>query len=474
MSTETLSLRPPRTMNWRAALTTITLAVTILLLGAGFWLASMLFFGSGWAGVLLTFAVVAVLTLLVLGLVAYTLRQWQNTAETSYRNVLWYVFQVYLWPRSWSLAVEGGELKGLEQNKNLFESFGGPGWLFIYPGHIVVFHKLGKITRMADNGWVKLKSGERIKAILPLGPQRNVFSIERLLTRDRIHLGLEMNYIVEIEKAPDTFKRLKAAREEARSDYVRLQSKGASLAEINPAIEKYQEASQALSNLAQDKILGEGKDSFYESVLKTVAIQASKVKEALKTSIEMQLRDIVMTQTSDEMVLLAAGGTTNLVDNVSLRRIEQVEDSVQKQEAKKALKRGLVLKKVDITNIEYPDDIKPKINEEVGAVIDARIQRIGSRTKVEGARADATAQVARAKAEKEAAVFKAAARHIMSQEKTQQYKNLIAALQRSGLPQSIIGDVLVNMTSSDVVEFKLNQILELTNQYIQEKSPLDS
>lgn len=501
MSTEALSLRPPRRITLRSALSVITLIVVILVFGVGFWLASSFFSGLDWIWVLLALAAFVALILFVLGVVAYTLRQWQNSAEISYWDVLRYVFRIYLWPGSWSLAVEGGELKGSEHNRKLFEAFGGPGWLFIYPGHVVVFHKLGKITRMAGNGWFELKSGERIKAILPITPHRNVITVERLLTRDRIHLGLEINYIVEIEKAPDTFKRLKTTKDATLIKVQRLKAAmdiaraAAQTAQTNnkqadyltaiqkfkwlsiqlaEAVEKYQNAAQAFDALQHDEILGDGPVRHYRSVLKTAAIQAPKVKTALKTPIEMNLRDIVMTQASDELVSLAAGGTKSLADNIGLRRVKEIEDEVQKQTAETALKQGLVLKKFDITNIEYPDDIKPKINEEIGAVIDARIQLIEAKTKVEAAQADKDAEILRAEAEKEAASHRAEAREIMSERKTQQYENLIAALNRSGLPQSTIKEVLVSIISADAVELKLNQILELTNQYIQEKSSSDS
>ena len=48
------------------------------------------------------------------------------------------------------------------------ETFGGPGWLTVYPGHVVVLHQWGKITRVVEPGPTMLERYEKIKAVLSL------------------------------------------------------------------------------------------------------------------------------------------------------------------------------------------------------------------------------------------------------------------------------------------------------------------
>lgn len=530
MSTEVMSLHPPRSISWRAMAFSIFLPMLLLALGTGFWLVSgilyfvsytlffavvelvlgaivwkkfspiqgrwrlllLLLFGfvwavvggsifqtqatpavrngsllnllsspelffSIWGGGLVALVGVTMLTLLFLGLVANSLRQWQNAEDISYREVFRYVYRSYLRPRSWYLSVEDGDLVGTEPNKNLFKKFGGPGWLFIFPDHMIVFHKQGKITRTTGDGWVELEAGERIRAILPLGAQRHVFKIERLLTRDRIYLNLEMNYVVEIEKASDTFKRLKADREEARDEYVRCQQAGASAAEIREASDKYREASQALSELGRDKILGEGDDSYYESVIKNVAGKASNVKEALKTPIEMYLRDIMMTQNSDEMVFIKGGTGQSLAESIEQRRLQEIEKMIQDKIAEDALKRGLVLKKFDMTNVEYPQEVNKKITEEVGSVIKSRIQRREADDMVYESEQEAKVKLNEAEAELDAAEYIVEAQRRVMEGDMRNYLALIRVLQRLGLSEGTIREVLSNLTSTDALGVRIRQ-----------------
>jgi len=476
MSTEVMSVHPRPPMSLRSVGRTITSLALILVVGIILWLAIQFFTETVSVLAAIPPAVVstAALTLLVLGVVALALRQWQNATETPYWQLFLYVFRVYLWPGSWSLVVDDGDLQGLARDKNLYEIFGGPGWLFIYPDHIVVLHKRGTLTRIETDGWVELKPNERIKAIVPLGIQRHVFIRRRFLTRDRIYLDLEMNYLVEVEKAADTLYRLRRARDEARTEYALCLQTGYSRADVKAAADKYQDARHALAELGRDRIFGEGDDTYYESIIRTVAGKAPNLKVSQETPLEMALRDVIMTQTSDDMVFVNEKRSLSLAERVEQRRIYEIEQMIQTKVAGDQLKRGLVLKSFDITNVTYPEDIKPEINKEISAVIEARIQQLGNRATVEKAEANATAKVLQANAERKAAKSKAMAKYILNSEKTARYKKLVEGLRASGLPQSTIRDVLINMTSSEAVEVKLNQILELTNQYLQEKDNPDS
>lgn len=154
---------------------------------------------------------------LFVAVTTFGILQWQKKyPDISFFVAFWHLLTMLLGIFHFSLIVDNGELKGSEKDKERLQNYGGPGWLTVYLGQVVVLHKWGKFTRVVGTGSVMLKREEQIKSIVALTVKGGTNTIENVLTRDRIPLKITVSHAVQVEPATEMKTRLEQTVDEVR------------------------------------------------------------------------------------------------------------------------------------------------------------------------------------------------------------------------------------------------------------------
>lgn len=389
-------------------------------------------------GVIVSFLIlVAVATLVIL--------RWHKKDQTmSTLKAFGYVLTGLLGLLHFSLTVEDGQIKGSDGDKERQAQLGGPGWLTVYPGQVVVLHDWGKITRVVGQGSVMMRREEQIKAIVPLGAKGGANTLDNVLTRDRIPLKITLAHAVQVEPAADTKTRL--------------------------------------GEKPGDKPIGDEYDQCYESVAKLVATKVGvkdgtvDIWDSMKGAITNNIKDVIMSCDFDE---LFSTGEDSKELGVSLnnRKILEIEKTVLENVKKSGLDKGLLLKVVDINEVHFPDEIKSKINEQVISFIEARIKQNAAEARETTARFEARAREVEAEAEETASRFQARAKLQLAQAdagaetlraeaKAEYYRNIIQVLKQQGQSDDTIRSVIQNITLTTSGEDQVKRLLEIMTHFI--------
>jgi hypothetical protein len=121
---------------------------------------------SLFTGLIAPLPLIVVPLLVVTAVATFGILQWHRKDQTiSGLKAFWYVLAGLLGILHFSVVVENDEIKGSAKDKERLKNFGGPGWLTVYSGQVVVLHHWGKISRIVGQGSTMLKREEQIKAI---------------------------------------------------------------------------------------------------------------------------------------------------------------------------------------------------------------------------------------------------------------------------------------------------------------------
>jgi len=371
----------------------------------------------------LTFILIAVgaFSLLIIIIVAVT--YWKESSlETGY----------------FLIEIEEEQIKGEEKDRKRLETIGGPGQLVVHPGQVVVLHHQGKITRAVGVGLVRLGSGEKIKAIIPLGGKAGVQKIENVLTRDRIDLTLSVAHGASSELVSGTKKRLeetknKVARDEnalellkaivqravATDDLDRIKQHLAHMeAQEMPDKEKIEllkKYKEALEQLDKDKktieqlqkivdggqMVGDEYDQCYVDIAKLVTAKGPDPWGATKRDVEVNLRDVFMANEFEDLFKIG-GEAEDLKAKIDQRRIAEIEKFVLDKVKGSKLGYGIVLGFVDINEVYFPEMIQEKLKKVSEASLDEQAAVFEARAIVIRARARAQAKILEGQSEGEA------------------------------------------------------------------------
>lgn len=379
-------------------------------------------------GVIVSFLMlVAVATLVIL--------RWHKKDQTmSTLKAFGYVLTGLLGLLHFSLKIEDGQIKGSDGDKERQTHLGGPGWLTVYPGQVVVLHDWGKITRVVGQGSVMMRREEQVKAIVSLGAKGGANTLENVLTRDRIPLKITVAHAVQVESAADTKTRL--------------------------------------GEKPGDKPIGDEYDQCYESIAKLVATRvgvkdnAVDIWDSVKGAITNNIKDVIMSCDFDEL-FSTGGDSKELGVSLNNRKILEIEKTVLENVKKSGLDKGLVLKVVDINEVHFPDEIKGKLTQQVTAFLDAKIRKNEAQTKADAAEFEAKARETQALAREKAAYFEAQAEVSRGQGKAGYYRHIVQALKEQGLSNEVIGEILQKQASSAALEDEMNRLLQLMVHYVQ-------
>ncbi len=405
--------------------------------------------------------------------------EWRDGENVSFLAAFRYLLASVLGLPHVAITVEDGKIKGMVRDLERFETFGGPGWLRVGPGYVVVLKRRGKFSRAIGLGSTMLRREERIKAILPLATTGNVNSLENVLTRDRIPLKLKVLHVVQLEPAAETRKRLQ--------DEVRLAREKADKT-------LQEEAQRWLAALDNDKLVGDDYDQCYESIALRAATKAPDIWEGLKGSVANNIKDVFMTCDFEDLFSLG-DGSGELDIRINSRRIAEIESRVLNRARVSGLEKGVALKTVDMNEIRFPDTVEEKIISEAAALAEERIKHIEARTKEATARTEASvttieadarsqAMATIASAELTAAQARAQARFIMAQTraqaetlmstvKTDFYGRVVEVLKGQGQSDNTIKAVLENVASATILEDELRRLLEVLAPYLNRELPTE-
>lgn len=318
-------------------------------------------FTSVLIGILAASGVIA-LFLSLMAIAAAGILRWHRTdQQVSFWQIFRHLLTTLLGIFHLSVIVDNFEIKGSEKDKERLEYYGGPGWLNVYPGSVVVLHKWGKITRVVGLGSTILRHEEQVRTILPIRPKGGLNEIQKVLTRDRIPLTITVLHAAQIEQAAETKARLQQA--------------------VTDGIEG---AKQQLDALEKDHLIGDDYNQCYESIAKLVATKSPDIWEGSKSPVERNLRDAIMSENFEELFNLG-DGDEDVAGRISRRKIEAIEKLIFEKAKQAKISDGVGLRVVDITQVRFPEQIEERIRDEITALAEARIENTKAKTKEETA-----------------------------------------------------------------------------------------
>lgn len=290
----------------------------------------------------------------------------------------------------------GGKLKGNEDDIERLENFGGPGWLVVHIGQVVVLQRQGLITRAVGAGSWMLGRQEQIKAILPLLPAGAVNPLSNVLTRDRIPLEVKVLHAAQIEPAEDTLARFQQAVTDAEKAFNQLKTTGAAPEEIKTAEETLNSAKKELAELEKEEKVGDDYNKIYKRTAILAARRATDVWGSVKFPLASTVKDAIMAVDAEDLFKIEGQGA-DLAAKINERKIAELEKYMTEKTKGSALGKGVKLLVVDLNEITFPDEIKKKIEKEVNTLIEERIEETNAR--IAESKAKATVIAARAKAQ---------------------------------------------------------------------------
>lgn len=378
-----------------------------------------------------------ILLLLLVAIATVGILRWHRTdPHVSFSQIFWHLLTTLLGIFHFSVVIDNFEVKGSARDKERLENYGGPGWLTVYPGHVVVLHKWGKITRVVGVDSTILRHEEQIKAILPIRPKGGLNEIQNVLTRDRIPLTITVLHAGQVEQAAETKERLQQA-----------------------VVQGSEEAKQQLKALESDRLVGDDYNQCYESIAKLVAIKSPDVWDGLKSPVERNLRDAIMSEDFEELFNLG-DGDEGIAGRISRRKIEAIEKIVFEKAKQAKISDGVLLRVVDIIQVRFPEEIEEKVRAEITALAEARIKNTEADTRektavtdsnimIEKAKARRIARVTDARGELEAAKFRAEATKIRAQARAEHFKQIVQVLRQQNQSEETIKTILQHVATSN-------------------------
>ncbi len=392
-------------------------------------------------GVVASILLVTVPFLLTAATAAAIVAKWHVGEDEAFKSAFIHTIYSLLAVIHSVVVVEAGELQGSAENIERLEQFGGPCWLTVHSGQVVVLHIQGRITRAVGLGTVMVQRGEKIKAVLPLGPEGNVQEIENVLTRDRIPLKVKVLHAARLEPAADTQARLEGVVVAAQAKLHQLTRHGGTVEQIEAARQALEAARRELLALDGDKLVGDEIFQIYESTAKLAALRGPKPYEAVKFAIVNNTKDAFMAEYAEDLFKIHAGDGADLDSRIDQRKIKEIEDMVTKKSLAFGLGKGAKLLIVDIADIVFPDELKDKIEQEVKTQIEERIKETEVRIAESKARADMT--LARAKAQ--ASILEGKSE---GEARAALFREILRELKREQLPQEQIAGAMLNLIAA--------------------------
>lgn len=320
--------------------------------------------------------------------------------------------------KDFSVEILNGELIGQEDDIKLLKSFGGPGHIIIYSGQLVATTQFGIVKRMLSTGLHKLMPGEKVHVILPLAPQQGELDLENILTADRIQLRVKISYIVQLESTEETLKRLG-------------------------------------DTVANDKIVGDEYYQCFEQVAKKVAVKVPNILNTIEKKIASVLSDLLMATDFDQ--LFESDYDDNLHVQSENQKIVKIENLILAKINNLLFEFGFVLREIDISQLDFPQEIKDRNVEQMTLIMNARMEKMQAELQVstdhERSRLKSLVTVSEAESISQATAFQSQAIIRLAQAEAQAmifrnraiieyYRQAIQTLKEEGTTEALITSVL--------------------------------
>jgi hypothetical protein len=112
----------------------------------------------------------------------------------SYRAAFWYMFSSFMGVGYSTYKIEHGKKEPDSDKLGIIEEIGGPGYLFINPGNVVLIEKLQGPSAVCGNGWHFLSRFERIGTIVDLEEQQFDSKLIKATSKDGIKVVVKNVY----------------------------------------------------------------------------------------------------------------------------------------------------------------------------------------------------------------------------------------------------------------------------------------
>ncbi len=386
---------------------------------------------------LLTALVMVVLPLFLLTALATAgVLKWHHKDEQlSFGAVWWYLLTALLGIFHFAVMVDGLELKGRDKDKERLDNFGGPGWLKVYPGQVVVLHRWGRITRSVGLGSTMLKSEEQIKAILPLTPTGESYTLENVLTRDRVPLRITVAYEVQVASAAESKNRL--------------------------------------NEQAGDKLIGDDYEQCYESIARLIAAKSPDVWGSMKGAITKAMREVLSSYSFDELYSPGKGDKPWEV-SLNKRRLTEIKKNVLERVKNSGLDKRALLKTVEL-EVQIPPAVSTRLNEQRAAAFKARLEQHEAAARELAAQVDeqtfaSTVKLSQTSAGQvdptvELARVKAQAEALKAEFNTEYYRHMLQLLQQQNQADEATKSRLSQFASAAPLPEELKRYLSRPNVY---------
>ncbi|MCL4298143.1 MAG: hypothetical protein KJ077_20560 [Anaerolineae bacterium] len=266
-----------------------------------------------------------VLFLLLVAMASIGILRWHKTdREITFGGMYWHLLSTLLGMFHFWVVVDDFEIKGSQKDKERLDNYGGPGWITVYPGHVVVLHKWGKITRAVGLGSTMLKHAEQVKAVLPIRPKGGISEIKNVLTRDRIPLTITVLHAVQVDPAGETKARLEQVIDQTKNQLEELKVIGKSLPEkIEDAEKRLEKAEKDLSSTLETDV---EKRKFQQQAINDAKKQLDDLK-SVQESLPQKIKD------EEKRLKQTEEGFSNLPEAVANIRtsLQQDVDRAKKQ-----------------------------------------------------------------------------------------------------------------------------------------------
>ena len=393
--------------------------------------------------------------------------------------------------------IEDGEMT-LVKPKGVLDRLGGPGVAVVKPYNAVVFEQAGKVTRIEGPDMFMTKLFEFAKHIIDLRPQWESFTVEEVLTKDKVPLRIKCGLGYRIESREQTAERGEDPREmvEGRrfpgiisGEYPvykrtifkaaygpagdwQFTTKGATITKLREVVSEFElQDIYRLDEQGQEFILAEiGRRTKAEVAtiahywgvrVSTVNIDTIEVSEAVRE----QVWQMWGAEYARRRALIEAEGKREVVvtEAVAEKEATRVKTESARIEAigKAAAERIKVMGGVEAEREAASIRAATERIKATGEAEAAKIKSIG------GAEADAEKARTEARAKRDAAIFKAEAAAIEARgereaaiekgrgeaaAKAEQLAQVVEALQRAGLKNDMITEIIITICRAEGYE----------------------
>jgi hypothetical protein len=182
------------------------------------------------------------------------------------------------------------------------------------------------------------------------------------------------------------------------------------------------------------------------------------------------IRDVFRSHDFEDL-FNAQPGTTDLQTGVDSLQLAAIQKFVQNKVKENKFGSGLEVDFINIEEIEFPEMIREKMEEQITSIVESRIMTTKANARIQEADAKRQVMITEAQAIQDAMASRANAMRIEEQMRTEikadYYRRIIQTLQEEGQSIDTIQEVLKSLASTSAWEDEFRQLIQMMRPYIQ-------